>query len=56
MILSNGINNQTDSQAKFLDTFKSDEIDFNLNDIAEIQNAISKHGLTKDNRQTGNLF
>ena len=56
IILSNGIENKTDAQANFLNTFKSSEIEFNLDDISEIQTAISKHGLTKDNRQTGNLF
>jgi len=55
MILSNGIQNKTDAQAKFLNTFKS-EIEFNLDDVSQIQTAISNHGLTKDNRQTGNLF
>jgi hypothetical protein len=56
LILSNGITNKTDIQANFLNTFKSSEIEFNLDDVAQIETAISNHGLTKDGRQTGNLF
>ena len=56
MILSNGVDNKTKSQSQFVKTFSSELIEFNLDDINEIEVAISNHGLTKNGLQKGNLF
>ena len=56
MILNNGITNKTKAQAQFVKTFSGELLEFNLDDINEIEVAISNHGLTKSGLQKGNLF
>tara|TARA_R100000988_G_scaffold103712_1_gene84380 strand:- start:702 stop:16298 length:15597 start_codon:yes stop_codon:yes gene_type:complete len=56
MILNNGITNKTKAQSQFVKTFSGELLEFNLDDVNEIEVAISNHGLTKSGLQKGNLF
>ena len=57
LILNGGVINKEKSQTDFVKMFKPESSTiFEMEDVNEIITAIGEHGMTSDNKMTGNLF